>query len=354
MKNKFFKSRLPIAGALWWVFTLSAAAQVKQSKTLQHNFPLSGSSSLSIINKYGQIHVNTAPVAQIQIKILITADAKNTETAQKILSGLEVKVQSGPQISLETVASLGWKNLMNEVQIQSLQGNQTVPVKTSSKADYQVDYTITMPENFPLSLNNRFGGIYVGKHTGRLQLWLEYGSLKTGRLEGNDKKIVNVKFGNADIDYAEEAEITMAYSTLRLNQAQRIYFEGKYGNAEIGQVHHITGSSAYSQFQLSTLTGNLTMSTRHDGRFQVGPVANRFGQVEITGEYSQISLTMAPEASYNFEFDLKYARLEGSQNGFQFQHKQEANTSAFYQGRKGSGGSSRLKVVSRYGDVSLL
>ncbi|GAB4395206.1 MAG: hypothetical protein OHK0053_00960 [Microscillaceae bacterium] len=333
---------------------LSTTAQVKQSKTLQHNFPVNGANSLSIINKYGQIHVNTAPVAQIQVKILITADAKNTETAQKILNGLDVKVQSGPQISLETVASLGWKNLMNEVQIQTLQGNQNVPVKGNTKADYQVDYTVTMPENFPLNLNNRFGGIYLGKHTGRLQLWLEYGSLKTHRLEGNDKKIINVKFGNADIDYAEEAEITMAYSTLRLNQAQHIHYEGKYGNAEIGKAQHVTGSSAYSQFQLGTLTGNLTMSTRHDGRFQVGPVANRFGQVEISGEYSQISLTMAPEASYNFEFDLKYARLEGNQSGFQFQQKQEANTSVFYQGKKGIGGNSRLKVVSRYGDVSLL
>jgi hypothetical protein len=350
-KKQIFNIALAL---VFLIFVVPLKAQVSKEKTIQENFSIQNGTTLSVDNKFGTIHINTANVSQIQVKVTLIAKAKNDDRAEKVLNSLNVEMTGGKDIRLETIQ--GSVNDIKGVLIPSMLGgndkkNMTVDVKMNNNENFEVNYLITMPSNIPLNLENKFGSIYLGNHQAALDIDLSYGSLKGLKFTGGDQKTVSVKFGSANIDYLENANVEMSFSDLDIQEAKTIQYSGKHGSCEITKVHEITGTSSFSKFIIGTLTGRLQMESKQDGEFQINQISSGFSGINLDASFAQVSLGFDANTSFKFDVDVKFAGLKMNESLYNITDKQEGNTSAHYEGSRGTNPKALVKIYSKYGDV---
>lgn len=348
MKRKMKKKQPFKLVLLLWIVFVSAplVAQIQKEKIIQESFPIQNGSTLYINNQFGKIHINTANVASIQVKVSITAEANSAAMAESILNSISIKMEKGKNIKLETQ-----KQAVSRVLIPSfVQGNQKA-YTNNKNTEFQVNYTITMPANMPLELVNKYGSIYLDNHQAPLKIDLKYGDMKAQQLGGAGQKVIHLKFSAANIDYLENAELDFGFSTLNLQKAKNLQFVGKHGTHSIGEVQRISGSSSFSNFEITTLTQALQMETKHDGKFAIARVSTGFENLDLTADFSGVEIGFDPQASFDFVIDVKFASLKADKSNYVIHSQQETDKSAHYEGQKGGSNKGKVIIKSQFGDV---
>ncbi len=349
MKSLIFKG---FCCALLLVYGFGQSqAQSRSERKVSERFPVNSTTTLTLENKFGKVHVNTNQGQEIQVDVTIIGKATSPTKAKQIADGVEIDIRSGNDIQIKTEAnsSGSWKNGW---------GNNGITALTSKdrNSSFEIIYQVSMPKDVPLRIKNNFGDTYLGDHEAGLLLEIGYGHLKTGRLTGKSKKEIEIKFGDgtSQIEFLEIGEVKAAFSDLEIKAAGELEFEGKNGAFEIGRVNRIQGSSAYASFKLGVLEKFLDMTSRFDGSFEVGEVSAGFDRIELESSHGEAEFYFANNASFLFEVETGFGNLKTDGSKTQFTKKIEDNNSAEYAGSYGSQAnpSARVEVKAKFSNVS--
>ena len=164
---------------LLFVGALTASWAQELEKKINRTFQVNSTITLRVDNQFGKVHIETWDKDQIDVEVVIRADMRNESRSQEFIDRVEIEIsKSSSLISLKTEYG---KN-------------------TSSRngESFSVDYTISMPVQNSLEVENKFGDIYLADLTGELDIDLKYGKMKGGKLTG--KGNIEVAFGGADIE----------------------------------------------------------------------------------------------------------------------------------------------------------
>jgi len=267
--------------------------------------------AFSLDTRYGRVQVNPWNKREIKVDVELVARSETDAGAKQVLNALDVQW-------LDYDAKTGG------VAVSTLFGPALRG--RAGGCRYQVNYTVWLPRTTALRVYSNFGDVAItGDLTGSTELAVEYGALRTGRLNG-PRNLVRIGNGDCSIAFASRASIDASYARLRLDEGtvvdlrnnfsdvdigtvQDLTVHSKYGDVALGTVRNLRGSSGYSRFTIDKLDEGLDMALRYCPDFVVRDMGANFRQVNLDGGFSTIRLGFAEAPGFRFDVSTEQGQL---------------------------------------------
>ncbi len=338
-----------------------ATPPVEQHRHLNRRFAVGKAGrAFALSTRYGRVQLNAWDKKEIRVETDLVARAETPAAATQILNALGVQY-------LDYDASTGGISV-------SSQFGAALRGKCGGGRRYEVNYTIWLPRATALQVAASFADVtLVGDWQGPTQLAVEYGTLRTARLDG-PRNVVRIANGDATIPHVKQASVEANYAHLRLAEGEQVELRtnysdvdmgtvrdltvhSKYGDVALGTVRNLRGSSGYSRFSVDKLSEGLDMAVRYCPEFEVRDMGANFRQINLDGGFSTIRLGFA-EATPSFQFDVSTEQGQllvdknlvrvlssgGSADGV-------ADVLGVYGGRMPARGAGSVNIKVRYGTV---
>ncbi|UYZ62949.1 hypothetical protein [Hymenobacter weizhouensis] len=328
---------------------------VEKLRKLSRTFTATGAKPFLLDTRYGRVQVNVWSQSEIRTDVDIITRADTEEKAQQLQDMIQVQV-------LDDAEAGG-------IVARSRFGAMPRECWSRTKL-YEVNYTVWVPKNTPLYLATRFGEISItGDLAGPTELAVEYGTLRTARLDG-PRNVLHVSNGQCAVPYARRASIDASYSKLRLTEGgavelrnnysdidigsvQDLTVHSKYGDVALGTVRNLRGTSGYSKFSIDKLGNQLDMSVQYCPSFEVRNTGRNFRQINLDGGYSTFLLNFPDGAGFNFDVNTQHGKLLVDKRLVRVASEESSASSSDMQGQ--FGGQARttgnVNIRVRYGNV---
>ncbi|MBO2012459.1 hypothetical protein [Hymenobacter negativus] len=289
-----------------------SALQVEQRRRISRSYNVpKGGRPFALDTRYGRVQINTWSKHEIKVDAELVARAETDAGARVVLDALGVQW-------LDYDCKTGGVAVSTQFG-PALRGR-------AGGCRYEVNYTIWLPRTTALKVYNSFGEVTLnGDTSGPTELAVEYGTLRTARLEG-PHNLVRIGNGNCRIAFAGRASIDASYSQLRLDTGttvdlrnnysdvdigtvQDLTVHSKYGDVALGTVRNLRGSSGYSRFTIDKLDEALDMALRYCPDFVVRDMGANFRQVNLDGGFSTIRLGFAEAPGFRFDVSTEQGQL---------------------------------------------
>ncbi|MBX2840566.1 MAG: DUF4097 domain-containing protein [Flammeovirgaceae bacterium] len=331
MKLRYRKGLLGVIFILWFSPILVHSQSGNElRKWINKSFDVSKNDKLNITNKFGEVKINTWNELKITVEVEIKVWGPNDRVAQNLLDEIEIiQNRQGDEISFRT-------SIHNS-------GN-------NSRSGFEINYTVNMPPTNELDLDNRYGATYLADFSGKLTLNSAYGSLKAGKITGNNSDI-KVSYGKADIEELYYGNLKSSYcSYVELGKVGNLKIDDKHGRLEIDEGEQLEVESAYSNFNLGRLTESIFLDSKF-GNARIENVMLGFKIIDVESSYGSLVIELDDAGDFEFEVDVKYGSFHQSISKIEIQRQVIGNTSQEIAGIRGTGGNSIVKASSAYGSV---
>ena len=339
-----------------------ATLPVEQRRRLARSFRVvKAGQAFALDTRYGHVRVSTWDKPEMKVEAELIARAETADGATQLLDGLGVQW-------------LDYDARTGGVSVSSQFGPALKGKCSGAGCRYEVNYTVWLPSTTALRITAAFADVAVaGDWQGPAQLTVNYGSLRTGRLNGVPS-VVHIANGDATLPYARQASLQADYARLRLDAGEQIELLTNYSEVDMGTVHDLTvhskyggvalgavrtlrGSSGYSRFSVGKLSEGLDMAVRYCPDFEVRDMGANFRQITLDGGYSTIRLGFA-EATPSFRFDVSTEQGQLLVDKKQVRVLSEGGTAdgiadvmGVYGGRVPARGAGNVNIKVRYGTV---
>jgi hypothetical protein len=286
--------------------------QVEQRRHLVRSYKVSKAGrAFSLDTRYGRVQINPWNKNEIKVDAELVARSETEAGARQVLDALGVQW-------LDYDAKTGGVAVSTQFGA-ALRGR-------AGGCRYEVNYTVWLPRTTALRVYNSFGEVAItGNMSGSTELAVEYGALRTGRLEGM-RNLVRIGNGDCNIPFVGRASIDASYARLRLEEGttvglrnnhsdvdigtvQDLTVHSKYGDVALGTVRNLRGSSGYSRFTIDKLDEALDMALRYCPDFVVRDMGANFRQVNLDGGFSTIRLGFADAPGFRFDVSTEQGQL---------------------------------------------
>lgn len=306
---------------------------VEKSKLITKTYSVDQNDKLSINNQYGKVSVHVWAKNEIRVDVEIKAFESSESSAQELLESVKIAdLRQGNLISFKTNFDKTSLNFWSRVK----NGKE-------ERRGVQVNYTIYMPANNPLEINNRYGSTELDDFSGPVNISSSYGSFSSGKLD-NPANQVKVSYGSANMENYSNGNLSVSYGGLKLAHADKVNASIKFSSAKI-----------------TRLTNGGTFDLSYSGGFKIDEVDKNVKNLIITSSYSGVTLGIDENADFDFDVTVSYAgfNFDNQKMNLVNQLSDEGKTKSWnptknYKGSMGKGSDSRIIIKSNYGGVKFL
>ncbi|MDH5597594.1 MAG: hypothetical protein OEY34_00635 [Cyclobacteriaceae bacterium] len=290
------------------------------SRTLSESFSVIQGSNLEVMNKYGQVVINTWDNDSIRLEIEITAFGKNTIDARKTLDRVDIDFrQSGNYLTVESTFDKNtnylkefWKVIEDESRA------------LFSKSKIEINYKIFIPKRVNITLDNRFGDVYLQDFDGTARITVNHGNLRANNFTSNAiievgfgdmeaKSIksgkLTLKAGKADIEKMGAVTITSSSSEITIGEASRVRIDSRNDKLiRLESVEYLSGKGLFSNFHIYTLKKSLE-TTMNYGDIRVENIAFNFSNIDLDVTSTDLDLNISAKAFMTVNIEAKEESL---------------------------------------------
>jgi hypothetical protein len=272
-----------------------------KERTISKTYPASGN-TLNIDNSFGDVIVTTGG-SEIKVDIHIEVSSTDKEHAEKMFENIDITdSKSGNQVNFKTTTN---KKDKNDYDCKNCKSNMSI------------NYTVQLPANTSLNIENQFGAIKIPDYSGTVSLSSKFGSLTAGNLPKTEK--LNVEFGSADIKSVTNANATFKFSKIN--------------------VQNLSGKNQIAMEFCSSSKMNLT---------------SELTGLQLKESYSTVNLRPAANLSANYTISTSFGSVKNKTNvdikRTDTPDKYGPDSDKTYEGKSGSG-STRIDVKSSFGSI---
>lgn len=293
------------------VFTSVVVAQVEETKKISKTFDVSDNASLEIENKYGKVHIITWDKQQVQLDIEILAKEKNQEKLDKLMASISFDINHLKGfIIAKTIISKGVIN--NGI-------SELTNAIFSSENSLQIDYVIYVPQQISLTIDNKFGDVYIDKAGGKVVLRLSHGDLRSGGFY-NDV-LLDVQFGKTNINHFHSGRLLSSYadvdikqvgkididaksSTINIEKVQSIKINSRRDKIYINEAESVLGEGSFSDFKIKKLTKEINLNTKY-GDTYIDEIGINCTYINMNAKYTDLTLRLNPMVTYRLDMTNK-------------------------------------------------
>lgn len=265
------------------------------------------------------------------------------------------------------------KNNRNESKISVT--NRLLSIKTEvsgkNRVNSQINYILSIPRHTSVNVNLDYGNIKIDQMRGALMANLSYSKLSAQKI-ANDITLKS-RYGDVIIGEISNAIISGSYSNIKIQKANNIAVSGSYndyrfdnlqnlsmgkstsyGNCRIGMVGSIRGTIMYTDLVINELQSDASLSSLY-GDVQIRAISPRVKNVNIKGNYCDISLGLQPDQSIRFDASLNYGDLTISKKYVvRYTDSLEKGPTNIKKGQIGKGvPSTNIIISNNYADVKI-
>jgi len=320
---------------------------ITKERRIAKTYIVNSNAGLEIQNRYGQVYVTTWDENKTSIEILIRVTAKNEETVNDRLSSIDIEFDA----------------LKSLIKAKTIIGNFS-----GRNVNLEINYTIKIPKNGSVNLDNQYGSIKLGSINGPSVIKCQYGGVYADALNNSDN-IVKIEYcGKSLISYMKNGTVRAAYSSFELTRGGNLNINSDYTNVIVGRINDITyntdygdmkindggkisGNANYSGTRIANLSSQLNLTTNY-GNVNVGAINKNAKNIAINATYTNVNVKFDASYAFDFEYHLEYGNLGGSA-GLKFTEKKEKETSASYKGYYRNSGENRMYIKAEYGNINL-
>ncbi len=283
-----------------------AAAQVRMEKDYNQTFDITAESKVEISNKYGEVIVRTWNENKVKISVRVTAEGKSQDVVNKTMSRVDV--------SLRKIGSL----VTADTQIQSSTSGMSFlnNVEDYSKAIFgkqklTVNYEVWLPERIDLSIDNKYGDIYLASMSGQVDVNLGHGDFKGEKFTGRFD--MDHSFGKSSMSYVNRgrfilrgADITIdegssysfqsSSSTIRLYNSHYAKFDSRNDKIYVVNINELVGLGRFTNLQAERLMKSADLNFNF-GEINLSQLDQKFKSINLIGKSTDINLVLN-QASY--------------------------------------------------------
>ncbi len=336
-----------------------------KAKALTKTFSVDNTDKLNLDNQFGAITIKIWDKREIKVDADIKAYANSDAEAQKLLDETTVDAQkNGNLITFKT-------------KIGSRDGNWGNWSRNGKKGrrEIKVNLMVYMPASNSLTLSQQYGNIIMDDYAGPTSIKVQYGNLTAGKL-ANTNNYLSVQYGKGNVQEFNQAKINCQYGGgLTLGTIGVLDLNAQYCSVNIGTIKtdaqiqlqygggltlgttgNLTIDAQYAAVNIATLNGNATVKQQYN-KFNVAQVTNGCKNLTIDADYSSISLGFADNYNADLDVDTNYG---GFKYGPNVSVKKQGddddksyNSSKKYLGKIGNGGTSKVRLKTDYGSITL-
>jgi hypothetical protein len=297
------------AGLIILMIPAFVAAQFTESKQINKRFKVTPETRIEITNKYGKVKINTWEKDSIVFEIKIKVEDKKLSKLEKLISEVDFDfIDSQHFIIARTKVGENRSSLQKEV----TNFKETV-LQSDGKID--IDFTVWMPKNNQLKVENKFGDVFIDDYSGEIEIILSNGNLKSHDFEG--KANIKLSFGDASINQMKTGRLDCNYSQIYIKKADKLQIVSKSSDFEITEINELNTESrrdkfriqlidildargSFTNYRISELTNNLNLKTEY-GDLNVEKVAPDFKTVNIESKSTDMNLNFNEKSEFGFE-----------------------------------------------------
>lgn len=365
---------LLIAGALM-LFSMTGPVEShgvlkkRFSKTIERTYPIDKNGEVAIINKYGNIDMQTWPKSEVKLEVVVVVNATSESVAEDVFETIGIEFEdSRSRVSAETVIETKknyWWNWGKNL-----------------KSDFEINYTVYMPISCSVDFNNKYGNINMMDLENDAAIQVKYGNLTMGDLEGD----LNLSLGygngyagavkdiNAEImyskfrcDYAQDFIGETKYSGMTVNSINRMVVQTKYDNYTLGEVSEFINDGKYDNFVIDRADRitietkytdvkvgklNVSLSAEMDyGGIKVNELARDFSEVRVESSYAGVNIAPESGASYKLQLESKYLDID-IPNTPDFE-EQKDGSERYIRASYNGGGEGQIQLIMDYGFLKI-
>ncbi len=326
---------------------------------------VSSEKELIVENEFGSIDVEGYDNDKISIESEIVMQHNNEEYAKKIANNIIDINQNKDMVNISS-------NIRKYIKDRSKVGS------------IEVNFTIKVPKNMKLDLDNNFGRIDVKSINKKVSIDNEHGDVDISYIDSNVE--VRNKHGKVNIDtVSKQLEVINSFGDIEVNNvSESAYISNSHDDIYISDVKgdlEINGS--FSKIQVKDIKGNLDIKDNNENIYLNNIkgkvyIDNQYGDIEIQGiedllditnkngdisinskeilkenididnKYGDVYLKLPQEQEGDFIIFTRYGHIE---NDLNLEVKEDTNEETIKQ----SIGSSNIKlnVTTKNGDVNL-
>ncbi|WP_353182412.1 hypothetical protein [Parapedobacter lycopersici] len=308
-----------------WDQPFATAFAFQKEKRIEKSYPVTGSHSLHIDNRYGKVAVHNWDRNEIKITIRVRTAESSENRAQEALDRVSIdESKTGNRITLKTV--IGSAESSNWWSMLTSGGNNRA---------LNIDYEVYMPRQNALAVSNSYGAVELDDRDGQAHISVSYGSLAAGRLNARGNTL-SIAYSRGDVAYVNEGEVSVRYGGFTLGEAERLTLALSYtSGSEIGLVNR-----------------EADVSLKYSGGFEMG-LGKNIQKANVAAAYSSVDINPAPGAAFNFNVAVSYGGFDYNDQHAYINSQSGGNTSKSYTGYWSKSGSNSVSISSRYGSVRL-
>lgn len=293
-------------------------AQFTETKEIKKEFSVLPDTRIEITNKYGKIELNTWEKDSVIIEVRIKVEEKKLSKLEKAIDAIEFDFTKSDHF-LIAKTKVG--------QNKSSLGKELVKFKETvlqSDANIQIDYTVWLPANNELKVENKFGDIFIGDYNGEVDLNLSNGNLKSHNFYG--KLNLTLSFADATINTIASATMDCNFSEVYIKKAESLRTTSKSTKFEILEINELDASSrrdnfriklidlldaqgSFSNFRISELTDRLELRADY-GDLDIDNTSSDFSLIFIESKSTDINLYFNEKSQFDFEITTTKTELD--------------------------------------------
>ncbi|WP_407556870.1 hypothetical protein [Winogradskyella sp. 4-2091] len=326
-----------------------------KERSIKKTFNVSSNATLKVDNSFGSVDVITWEENRIDFDILIKVTGNNADKVEEKIEGINIDFSStNDLVSAITHISKNKSSWWNWGKNMNLQ--------------IEVNYVIKMPISGNVDLSQDYGSINLDRLNGVAKLSCDYGKITTKELMADNNEIRFDYSSNCYFEYIKSGEIIADYSGFTVAKtkdlmikadytksivevAEHVEYNCDYGSLKVDNVNNFEGKGDYLTLRLGNVYKNVRLNANY-GSLKIDRMASKAGDIDITADFTGITIGHDANYNFNFDIDLEFASLRES-DSFNFTNKEIDHTEKKYSGYYGSKDSGNLiKINSEYGSVT--
>jgi len=302
-----FKVSLPLVMCL---LVLGMQAQVPEyTRHVSKSFRVNNAVTIEISNKYGRVQIIPWETDSVKFDIDLRIRAKDNQKLEKMKQNVDFEFTSGQTyIVAQTVFGDNGSDVFKD--IVDIAG-----AYLSSSNSVNINYTVMVPANVSLKIENKFGDVYLDDYVGPLNLALSYGDMKANRLIGRSE--IKLTSGDGEVNYIKDGQIFVSYANFHIREALKlvaqtrssvvtidktgtIKLDSRRDKLFLNEVGSLTGAGYFSNINLVTLHKELHLNSRY-GDLTIDNIRRSFSLINLTSELTDLTLTFEKPMLFDFE-----------------------------------------------------
>lgn len=321
-----------------------------KQKNIKKAYYVNADATVAIDNSYGTIDVTTWNQDIIEIDVTIKVSGDNEKYVNQRINNISVAITA----------------LKSIVSAKTILENTSYSGKSKNN-NFEINYTIKIPNKGSVKLVNKYGSILVADINADADVTCKYGKVSMGKVAGNSQYnleycsnssmnslrngTIQAKYSSIKITEVGKLNLTADYTDVEITSADFIKYDCTYGKIKFDAVEVLEATGNYLTIRLGEVSNTLKLTTQYSS-LTVQNLTAKANNVSIKSDYTGISLGYHPNYAFDFNVNLKYANFKYSSD-LELDNKEEVSNNKHFEGFHKKRGQNTISITSGYGNVTL-